>query len=410
VITALLFDLDNTLLDNDLGKFLPAYFERLAPYFADAVEPPQLVNAVIAATRAMLANTDPARLLLSIFHAHFDPVIGWDTATIQTRFDRFYRESYPALRSVTAPRPTARCVLEWAFASGYQVAIATSPLFPVAAIRERLRWAGLNDFPFTLISGIEKFHFAKPHPEYFAEILAYLGRRPDEVLVIGNDWADDILAAAALGLSQYWIAPPGSAIPESAPKTPAQPLGIGDLDMFLTYARATLPTLAPHPAPAMALPRLLTGNLAGLAGRLAELPAPAWTHRPTDNGSPAGAWSPTEIVCHLRDVDREVNLPRLHTVVETDNPFISGADTDPWVTERNYQAQAGPQALQEFIAVRTELYTYLARLPETAWTRPARHSLLGPSTLADLVNVILDHDRIHLDEVRVIRQQLGITK
>ena len=36
----------------------------------------------------------------------------------------------------------------------------------------------------------------------------------------------------------------------------------------------------------------------------------------------------TEIACHLRDVDLEVNLPRVQAVLETDNPFIAGAVTD----------------------------------------------------------------------------------
>ena len=64
--------------------------------------------------------------------------------------------------------------MEWAFASGYQVVIATAPLFPLLAIQERLRWAEIDECPFTLITSMETSHFAKPHPEYLAEILARL--------------------------------------------------------------------------------------------------------------------------------------------------------------------------------------------------------------------------------------------
>ncbi len=395
MITTLLFDLDDTLLDNDLSRFLPAYFERLAAHFASHTAPPQLINAVITGTRAMLADPDPANPLLAVFQQHFGPGVGWSPAEIQTRFDDFYRQSYPALQTVTAPRPAARPILEWAIAAGYQIVIATAPIFPLAAIRERLRWAGLDDLPFTLITSVEQFHFAKPHPQYLAEILGYLGRRPDEACLIGNDWADDMVPAAKLGLPHYWIAPADSSLHGAA-----RPLGVGDLDSFWAWARAALPTLKVPPPPPSALPHLLAGHLAAVVGRLADLTPTAWVTRPA-----ADEWSPTEIVCHLRDVDREVNLPRLRAVLETDNPFIAGADTDPWARERDYQSQSGPRALQDFIAARTELYRELARHPISIWEHPARHSLLGPSTLADLVNVILDHDRIHLEQLRVIARE-----
>ena len=67
------------------------------------------------------------------------------------------------------------------------------------AVRERMRWAGVDDFPYALVTAIEKCHFAKPHPEYFAEVLARLDKRPDEALVVGNDWEADMVPAARLG-------------------------------------------------------------------------------------------------------------------------------------------------------------------------------------------------------------------
>ena len=51
-----------------------------------------------------------------------------------------------------------------------------------------------------------------------------------------------------------------------------------------------------------------------------------WNQRPIKN-----EWSITEIICHLRDVDREVNIQRIQTVLDGSNPFIPGAVTDPWV-------------------------------------------------------------------------------
>ena len=55
--------------------------------------------------------------------------------------------------------------------------VATNPIFPRKAILHRLSWAGLapEQVPFALITDYERFHFAKPNPAFFAEILAQLG-------------------------------------------------------------------------------------------------------------------------------------------------------------------------------------------------------------------------------------------
>ena len=119
----------------------------------------------------------------------------------------------------------------------------------------------------------------------------------------------------------------------------------------------------------------------------------------TDRPS-ASEWSLTEIVCHLRDVEQEVNLPRLHAVVEQDNPFISGADTDPWALERDYQSQDGPRAMRDFARARKATARFLRAQPASVWTRTARHAIFGPTQLVEIVGWFLDHDLIHLDQVR----------
>ncbi len=397
MISTLLFDLDDTLLINPMETFLPGYFGQLARHFElGEVEGRRLRQAVLRGTDAVAASLDPLRDLLSVFYEHFYPAMGWEPAAYTPRFDAFYRERFAKLQPLTRPAPAARATLEWALAAGYQVVIATAPLFPLAAIRERLRWAGVGDLPYAHITAIETSHFTKPHPQYLTEILAHLGKRPAEALVIGNDWHADLVPAAKLGLAHFWVAAPGSV----APANTAHPVGLGGLDTFLTWAQANLPTLPPLAQPPAAFPYLLAGNLAEAASLLAAVPDAAWIKRPAE-----GEWSLTEIVCHLRDVERDVNLPRLRTVVDSDNPFLSGADTDPWAIARCYQAQAGRQAWLDFAAARQQADTFLASLPEAAWQRPARHALLGNTHLAELVGWILDHDRIHLAQLRATLQK-----
>jgi FMN phosphatase YigB (HAD superfamily) len=413
VITTLLFDLDDTLVGNDLGVFLPAFFQAVAEHFAAEPHAGRLVAEMIAGTRAILANTDPSRTLFEIFSDCFSAALDWPTEVWAPAFDHFYATRYEALAPLVAPRPAARAFLDWAFGAGYEVAVTTNPLFTAPAIAGRLRWAGLSHYPFALVTNMATSHFAKPRPEFYAEVLARLGRRPEQALVVGDDWHNDILPAAALGLAAYWITPAGAEVqpPAEGPAllgssldwVDAHPVGQGTLDDFAAWAPSHLSRrseAAPPTGPA--LPYRLAGNLAALDGDLRGLPASAWAAR-----AAPGEWSITEVLCHLRDVEREVNLPRQRTVVEQHNPFISGADTDPWAIERDYHAQSGPAALAEFAAARKEAVRFLRAQPNETWQRTARHAIFGPTLLAEIVSWVLDHDGIHLDQIRQTKKRLA---
>ena len=110
-------------------------------------------------------------------------------------------------------------------------------------------------------------------------------------------------------------------------------------------------------------------------------------------------WCPVEIVCHLLDVDAEVNLPRIRKVLQEDNPFISGKDTDRWAEERAYICQDGPRSLEKFLATRIELLNLLTRISSEDWSRPARHAIFGPTQFGELISIIAGHDRLHVRQI-----------
>jgi hypothetical protein len=104
-------------------------------------------------------------------------------------------------------------------------------------------------------------------------------------------------------------------------------------------------------------------------------------------------------LCHLRDVDSEVNLPRLQKVLNEGNPFLPGQDTDPWAEIRHYCQQDGLQALYDFTKTRLELLGLLENLPPAGWERRARHAIFGPTNLRELVNIITGHDILHVQQI-----------
>jgi FMN phosphatase YigB (HAD superfamily) len=376
VITALLLDLDDTLLKNDIDRFLPVYLDRLGAHLDDLVPAERLVPALLAATAVMMRNRDPRRTLEQTFAQAFYP-------DLRSRFEDFYATVFPELKALTSPIPASRALVESAHRAGIDVAIATNPLFPLTAIEQRLTWSGLApaEAGFAFVPSYEVMHFCKPDPAYFAEILGWLGKAPHEAAMIGDNEADDLLPALGLGMATFHILQPEQ----------------GNLQQ----ARAWLSTAAEHTAPQAArdsssLLALLRGYLAAANGMTAGLDPAAWARRPEPD-----SWAPVEILCHLCDVEAEVHLPRLAAVLGGDNPFLSAAVTDPWAEERDYRRQAPAPAVSAFLDARASLLATLQALPEARWESPARHALLGPTTLRELLANAVEHDRLHLAQLRL---------
>ena len=160
--------------------------------------------------------------------------------------------------------------------------------------------------------------------------------------MIGNDWTNDITPAGTLGMPQFWIAPPDRVPPDGANRT--HPVGIGPLEMFFEWAQVALGSLNLPPPPAGALPFLLLGNAAVVTSLLEDMPSEAsWKLR-----SGPSEWSLTEILCHLRDVDAEVNLPRLSLFARERQPFYLRDRLRPMGARAGLSIPIGPAGLARF--------------------------------------------------------------
>jgi hypothetical protein len=92
-------------------------------------------------------------------------------------------------------------------------------------------------------------------------------------------------------------------------------------------------------------------------------------------------------------------LLRLLKVVNEQNPFLPGQDTDPWAEVRQYCMQDGLLALADFTRARLEVLRLLENIPPEDWDRHARHAIFGPTNLRELVNIIAGHDILHVQQV-----------
>lgn len=390
-----LFDLDDTLLENSLQGFMPAYLEAWGRFIAPYGNVDQFLRKLLGATRVMATQQRPDCTLQEIFEEAFFPIPGIETARFQELAETFYKEVFPSLKTITRPIPGAVQTVSSAFERGYRVAITTNPFFPRTAIEQRLEWAGLpvDKYPFGLVPSYETMHFTKPDPAFFAEVLAHLGWPEGPVVVVGDDPERDIVSSQRFGLANFWILGANHA---GLVDHKFEPTGQGAIEDLLPWLDNTpFELLLPDLNRTSRLQAVLQATPAVLDNICRDLTARLWRTR-----FQSEEWSPVEIIAHMCDVEREVNLPRLRKILDEDNPFLPGVDSDRWAEERNYIEQDGAQALHGFMAARMQSINILAAARAEDWQRPARHAIFGRTHLAELVSFTASHDQIHTRQLQ----------
>ncbi|OEH86666.1 haloacid dehalogenase [Desulfuribacillus stibiiarsenatis] len=202
--TAILFDLDGTLLPMDTDAFVKTYMTELAKRVAHIVDSTEFTKALWAGTHAMMKNVDGEKRNDVVFQETFLKLLNIAKEDIWPTLDEFYEIVFPSFSYLTTPNPIAKEVVELALLQGYKVAIATNPLFPEVAIYERIRWAGLTDIPFSFVTVYENSYFTKPHPQYFQQICDALEVNATDSIMVGNDRQED-MAASLIGMKTYLV-------------------------------------------------------------------------------------------------------------------------------------------------------------------------------------------------------------
>jgi FMN phosphatase YigB (HAD superfamily) len=198
-----LFDLDGTLLDLDLDSFLRGYFVALGSVASPHFPGVAFMPAVLASTRAM-QRPHPGRTNKQVFDVDFRERTGIDLVRHHAVFDDFYRDVFPTLSDDYRPASGAREAIDAAKTLGLKIAIATQPIFPAAAIRHRLAWAGLADVEFDAVTTYEKMRACKPQAAYFEQTARLIGCKPHECLMVGDD-RDIDMPAAAVGMRTFYV-------------------------------------------------------------------------------------------------------------------------------------------------------------------------------------------------------------
>jgi putative hydrolase of the HAD superfamily len=212
VLRAVLFDLDDTLFDHRvcartaLTTLYDAYdafrdrpFEEVERLHASFLE-----ELHVRVTSGELP-LDQARR--ERFRRLFTAVGVTPSDEVVAEAAETYRGGYTKIRRAVA----GAAALLAAVKERSQVGIVSNNLLEEQ--RGKLRQCGLDQFVDQLVVS-EEAGMSKPDPRIFQIALDRLGRRADEVVMVGDSWAADVSGARAAGIKAIWFNPEHLPSPE----------------------------------------------------------------------------------------------------------------------------------------------------------------------------------------------------
>ena len=119
-------------------------------------------------------------------------------------FDEFYVINFDEAKDSCGFNPESGKTIKSLKDKGYDLILASNPIFPRIAQEKRMRWAGVDPNDFSYITTYENSCYCKPNPGYYREILQNMELKPEECLMVGNDVTEDMVAAS-LGMKVYLV-------------------------------------------------------------------------------------------------------------------------------------------------------------------------------------------------------------
>lgn len=194
-IKHVLFDLDGTLLPMSQEKFVTFYMPLLAKAYMEKgieTDPELFIKHVWEGYKAMIKN-DGSCTNREAFWRHMESALPIPMEEAEKIALDFYDSDFNKAIQVTNPNPLADRVVKEAKKNGYQLYLATNPVFPRCATMNRMHWAGLDPQDFRMITTYEDYRYCKPNKMYFKTILDEFELDPKSCLMVGNDVGEDLV-------------------------------------------------------------------------------------------------------------------------------------------------------------------------------------------------------------------------
>lgn len=200
-----LFDLDGTLVPLSRERFEPALFQNMSEMFHRHFPDASVVEAIKRAAFACFHDRDGLETNERRFTNALRESVGERAEEILAALEAHYKTDYNQISAIIRHPSIAEEALAVVAAHGGIPVLVTNPIHPASCINARLGWIGIAPERFQLVTSYERFHFTKPDPRFYLEVLELLQAKPTECLMIGNDTDEDIEAAMRAGIETYLV-------------------------------------------------------------------------------------------------------------------------------------------------------------------------------------------------------------
>ena len=202
-VRAILFDLDDTLFDHQYCSraglaALREAFPALAAEPFDAFELRYRTLLEEVHLLALSGKLTMAAARLERFHRFLSATLAAATLEDAERASGLYRAAFRAAR-----RPIAGAVELLSHLKPHaKIGVVTNNVRREQV--EKLRFCGLDGLVDVLVTS-EDVGVAKPDPAIFHAALEQLECTPDQVVMVGDSWENDIVGASRVGIRSVWL-------------------------------------------------------------------------------------------------------------------------------------------------------------------------------------------------------------
>ncbi len=137
-IECFFFDLDGTLLDISDDIFGQEYTKLLAKYFIDIFEPQEFLKYFMTSVDALMEHKDYENYAIESFLSKFNELSGVDRDEAWRRLEEFYSNDFGELQKYVNDSSLSKSLVNSIQSKGKKILLATNPVFPEIATRQRV--------------------------------------------------------------------------------------------------------------------------------------------------------------------------------------------------------------------------------------------------------------------------------
>ena len=204
-IKTVLIDMDGTLLNMGESAFENEYIKRMVIFLEQRYpgKGKDLVKAV-GYGGEMMKHSDGIRTNYDVFWESFEKASGYTREEIEPVITVYYQTDYTHIGDDYVPDQDMQKAVRLLQEKGYELIVATTPVVPLIANQERVRWSGLADIPWKDITSFETYNYSKPNLNYYQQICDKYNLNPAECMMIGDSLVKDF-PSTELGMDFFLI-------------------------------------------------------------------------------------------------------------------------------------------------------------------------------------------------------------